>query len=440
VRLGQERPLGLYSQERMTPKFAIAILISLAAAACTTPQEAAQPPESGDSALVETAAPPGDLPVLRSESLGVAETTTTVQPSPEPSIAPAMLAQLTTEEKVGQLFMPVVVGNSATDVTPAEAQANTQLFGVSTPAEVVDRFHLGGIIYLTQNIKAANQVGAFSAGLQDSAGSVGSGIGLLIAVDQEGGRVNRITDGVTVFPPAALLSGDTDAVREAGYLTGTQVAVQGVNVVLAPVADVTATGAEGAIGNRSYGDNPAVVSEMVRAAIDGIQGSGVAAAVKHWPGHGSTRIDSHENLPVLDISRSEWEQRDQVPFRAAIDEDVAIVLVGHLALPSVDPDGDPAIVSSVLIDEILRGDLGFDGVVMTDALNMGAVAGFNQAELSVNAVLAGADILLVPPDLPASYAAVLSAVGDGRISAERLDDATLRVLNLKEQLGLLPIS
>jgi beta-N-acetylhexosaminidase len=348
-----------------------------------------------------------------------------------------ILAELTVEEKIGQLLMPVMAGSDASQVSEAEAAANQEVFGYSTPAEVVAAYKLGGVIYLSNNIVAADQVGILSAGLQ-AAAEADTGIGLLIAVDQEGGRVSRITDGVTVFPPAALLSGDTDAVREAGYLTGRQVSVQGINVVLAPVADVTPAAVEGAISNRSYGDDPQVVADMVVAAIDGLQGSGVAAAVKHWPGHGATQVDSHQTLPVLDISRSDWEARDQLPFRAAIDEQVDIVLVGHLAMPGIDPEAGPATTSTVLIQDILRGELGFDGVVMTDALNMGAVSQFDAGEIVVDAVVAGADILLVPPDLPTAHGALMTAAADGTLTAERLDEAVLRVLILKERLGLLP--
>jgi beta-N-acetylhexosaminidase len=377
--------------------------------------------------------------VLDSEVLSpVAESTTTTT-DPGPERAEALLATLTLEEKVGQIFMPVMAGSDATTVSAPEGAANQEVFGYQTPAEIVSAYKLGGVIYLGDNIITADQVGALSAGLQAASRST-TGIDLLVAVDQEGGRVNRITDGVTVFPPASLLSGDTEAVREAGYLTGRQVALQGVNVVLAPVADVTATGTTGAIGNRSYGDDPDVVADMVRAAVVGLQEAGVAAAVKHWPGHGATEVDSHLSLPVLDITRSAWEERERVPFVAAIEEGVDIVLVGHLALPDVDPAGDPATVSPVLIDQLLRNDLGFEGVVMTDALNMGAVAGIDRGELVVEAVAAGADILLVPPDLVVAYDAVIQAVLSGRLPESRIDSAALRVLVLKHQLGLLPVS
>lgn len=411
------------------------------AAGCASTSSAEPAQESPERLQSEPAAEqdgPVEEAVEEVASIGEAETAPAPPEEPSgPSAAEELLPTLTLEQKVGQLFMPVVWGSDPTTVTDLEGRRNEEVFGFRTPAEIVAAYDLGGVMYLGHNIVTANQVGDLSAGLQEVALADG-GIGLLVAVDQEGGRVNRITDGVNVFPPAAILSGDRLAVEEAGYLTGNQVSGQGVNVVLAPVADLAEPGTSGAIGNRSYGSDPAVVADMVTAAIDGLQGSGVAAAVKHWPGHGPTEVDSHIRLPVLGIGQAEWEQRERFPFEAAIDSDVAIVLVGHLVLPSIDPTSAPATVSPVLIDEQLRSVLGFDGVVMTDALNMGAVSDLDPGQLVIESVAAGADVMLYPPDLPAAHAALLEAVQAGELDEARLDQAVLRVLRLKESLGLLP--
>ncbi|MEM7339698.1 MAG: glycoside hydrolase family 3 protein [Actinomycetota bacterium] len=376
-------------------------------------------------------------PSIGSEEVAPEELPTPTTAAPQPSAAELALADMTVEEKVGQLLMPVLAGTSATSVTAAEAAANGDVAGgLATPAEIVARYNLGGVLYLGLNIDTADQLGTLSEGLQRAA-EADSSVGLLIAVDQEGGRVSQITDGVTVFPPAATLSGDVEAVAEAGYLTGQQVQLQGVNVVLAPVADLNPPNSAGAIGNRSYGEDPAVVAQMVEAAIDGLQGAGVAAAVKHWPGHGATRVDSHLDLPSLDVTQATWDARERVPFASAIDAEVSIVLVGHLVLPGIDPSADPATFSSVLIDDLLRNQLDFNGVVMTDALNMGALDAYDQGAVVVDAILAGADIMLFPPDLDVAYTALLAAVNNGRIAQERLDQSVLRVLALKESLGLL---
>ncbi|MDH3684296.1 MAG: glycoside hydrolase family 3 protein [Acidimicrobiia bacterium] len=412
----------------------LALLAGLFAAGCGTAGSAAVANNNAPRLQSEPAPAVADTAGPEAATATVAEP----EPDPGPERAEEILSDLSLEEKVGQLFMPVVHGSDAITVTATEARSNETVFGYRTPSEIIEGYKLGGVMYLRHNVVTADQVGALSAGLQSAARSE-TGIGLLVAIDQEGGRVSRLTDGVTIFPPAAILSGDGLAVEEAGYLTGRQVSGQGINVVLAPVADLTTPGTPGAIGNRSYGDDPLLVADMVRAAVGGLQGSGVAAAVKHWPGHGPTTVDSHVSLPVLDITRAVWEERERVPFEAAIAEDVAIVLVGHLALPAVDPAGEPATVSPVLIDEELRDQLGFEGVVMTDALNMGAVSDLDQGDLAIRSVAAGADVLLYPSDLPTAYGAVLDAVRTGELTQYRLDQAVLRVLRLKAQLGLLPM-
>lgn len=382
-----------------------------------------------------------ELSEASAEAEEAAATPVVVTPSPETAEpradpVPALLASLTVEEKIGQLLMPMVFGLSDSP-SADDAARNLQAHGAAIPTDLVSAHHLGGVIYLDENIDSAQQVRALSRDLQ-AASVADSGIGLLVAVDQEGGRVSRLSDEVTVFPPAADLAGDAQLVREASYVTGQQVQQQGINVVLAPVADVLdPADAASFIDNRSFGDDPRVVAEMVGAAVDGLQQAGVAAAVKHWPGHGATPVDSHELLPSLDVGREEWEQRERLPFASAIERGVEIVLVGHLALPQLDRTGDPATVSPALVDGLLRNGMGFDGVVMTDALNMGAVGSIPQRQLVVDAVLAGADIILIPPSLEEATAALTEAVADGTITEERLDRSVTRILRLKHDLGLL---
>ncbi len=414
----------------------LALMLAAVLLAACSQSAAAQ--ETAQQATEATGRPSlqSDTTVIDGPTPEAPTVTTTPPPPPVPGRAEEVLAGLSTEEKVGQLLMPVLAGRDPAQVSAEDKKTNRSATGVGVPADIVASYHLGGVIYLAKNIGTADQVDLLSAGLQQAA-RADSGVGLLVAVDQEGGRVNRITDGVTVFPSAAVLSGDAAAVREAGYLTGRQVADLGINVVLAPVADVTRPDMASFISNRSYGTDPQVVSQMVTASVDGLQDSGVAAAVKHWPGHGGTDVDSHRELPVLDISRQAWDERERIPFQAAVDHRVSIVLVGHLAIPSLDPSGGPATVSSAMIDGLLRTELGFDGVVMTDALDMGAVGGIDPGRLVVQAVLAGVDILLVPPDLEVAYRALTSAVRQGEISAERLDRSVLRILRLKERLGQL---
>ncbi len=346
-----------------------------------------------------------------------------------------LLGQMSTEQKVGQLFIPVVAGLHPTEVSEEDRARNVAVFGFETPAEIIENYQLGGVMYLAPNVDGVDQVESFTAGLQEVAEE--STVPLLVAIDQEGGRVNRITSGVTVAPSAAELSGDADRVREASNTTAAEVQELGVNVVLAPVADLSAASDPGVIGNRSFGEDPEVTGEMVAAAVQGLQGPGVAAAVKHWPGHGATDIDSHESKPSVLVSKPLWDTRERIPFEAAIEQDVEIVLVGHLSFPEFAPDNRVATVSDYLIEDLLRTELNFDGVVMSDALNMGAVADIPQSELGVQSIEAGMDMLLYPENMGAMYQGVMTAVESGRISEERLNESVLRILRLKSSLGLL---
>ena len=420
---------------RLIPGRLIPVLlaVAMAGAACSTTTAAES---ATDTTLPAVTASVGEESSLTDSADTAGDSTAADGTSVDEAAVDAvseLVASLTVEQKIGQLLMPVVFGTGA-DPSPSDRELNLQAHGYATPNEIVEAYQLGGVIYLPNNVESAAQLRTMSSQLQETATQAG-GIGLLVAVDQEGGRVSRISEEVTSFPPPVDLAGDAGQVREASYVTGQQVQQQGVNVVLAPVADVWQPGSF--IGNRSFGGDPAVVSTMVAAAVDGLQQSGVAAAVKHWPGHGATPEDSHEKLPTLDVARSLWEERDLPPFRAAIDQDVSIVLVGHLALSQFDPSGVPATISPILIDGLLREEQGFDGVVMSDALNMGAVDNIPPQELAVASVQAGIDVILIPPSLELASAGLTNAVASGEISQERLDQSVTRILRLKQQLGLL---
>jgi beta-N-acetylhexosaminidase len=259
---------------------------------------------------------------------------------------------------------------------------------------------------------------------------------LFVAADQEGGRVRRIQgEGITVVGSARSLAGDAAAVYEAALLTGQELRAIGINVVFAPVADVVRSDI-GVIGNRSYGTDPTLVSEMVSASVEGLQAGGVAAVAKHWPGHGATEVDSHRQLPIVASSEDEWRSIDLPPFVAAVEAEVDALMVGHLALPNLG-SADPATISPRLTRELVRDELSFGGVLFTDAMDMDALDGIEEAELAVLVVEAGIDVLLVPPDLAAAVSGLTNAVATGRISEDRLDASVERVLRLKDDLGLL---
>jgi beta-N-acetylhexosaminidase len=333
------------------------------------------------------------------------------------------------EEKVGQLFVAQVYGTAAdqTDVR------NTRAYGVDTPAEVVARYHLGGVVYFADNITAPEQVTRFSAGLQAA-----SGVPLLISVDQEYGRVARFGPPVTQFPGAMALgaAGDPALARQAAAVGGRELKALGVGLNYAPDADVNVNPANPVIGVRSFSSDPQLAADLTAAQVTGYQEAGIAATAKHFPGHGDTAVDSHTGIPVVGHTREEWERIDAPPFRAAVAAGVDVVMTGHIVVPSLDPGGTPATLSAPILTGLLREELGYDGVVTTDALNMAGVRQkFGDAEIPVLALKAGADQLLMPQDLETAYRAVLKAVRNGEISEVRIDRSVERILKLKKKVG-----
>ncbi len=363
------------------------------------------------------------------------------------------MAGMSVEERIGQLLMPYAYGASASDVSPAQADANRQLYGVSTPAELVSRYHLGGVILLprntlhptlaelpTENTTNPAKVPALTNALQQ-ASLDDSGIPLLISTDQEEGLVTRIAAPLATFPGSMPLGAarDTSLARKVAAATGRELASLGVNLDLAPDADVNVEPRNPVIGLRSFGDDPALVSGLVAAQVAGYQGdAGIGAAAKHFPGHGDTTVDSHTGLPRITHDRPTLDRIDLPPFRAAIDQGVDVVMAGHLLVPALDP-AEPATLSRKILTGLLRHELGFDGVVMTDSLWMAGIRSRSKsdADAALHALLAGADVLLMPPDPAGTVARLVDALRSGRLSERRLNGSVRRVLGLKEQLGLL---
>ncbi|MFD3758302.1 glycoside hydrolase family 3 protein [Streptomyces sp. NPDC058622] len=344
-------------------------------------------------------------------------------------------------EKVGQLFVSRAYGHSATDPDPADAERNLALFGVRTAAELVSRYHLGGIVYFAwaHNTRDPRQIAELSGGLQRAALGSGARIPLLLSTDQEHGAVARIGRPATLLPGAmALGAGGSPAdARRAARISGTELAAMGIRQDYAPVADVNVNPANPVIGVRSFGSDPRAVAALVAAQVRGYQGAGVAATAKHFPGHGDTETDSHVGLPVMRHSRAVWEELDEPPFRAAVEAGVDAIMTAHIVFPALDPSGDPATLSRPIVTGILRERLGFRGVVVTDALDMAGVRQkYGDERVPVLALLAGCDQLLNPPDLGLAHRSVLAAVEAGELTEARIDVSVLRVLELKARRGL----
>jgi hypothetical protein len=261
-----------------------------------------------------------------------------------------LLAELSVEAKIGQLFMIFACGEDVASVSFQEADANRDLLGVATLAEAISRWQVGGVIYLgantldgrankpTGNLSDPAQIARLSAEAQQVSANE-TGIGLLIAVDQEGGRVARVGPPATQFPAAAVFGrvGDPNLARLAGFVTAKELRALGINQVLAPVADVLDDPNNLVIGDRSFSSDPAVASTFVAAQVTGLQEGGVAATAKHFPGHGDTSIDSHQRLPIIGRDRASWDRADRLPFDTAIAAGTAVIMTGHLAMPALDP-------------------------------------------------------------------------------------------------------
>ncbi|TQS44626.1 glycoside hydrolase family 3 protein [Cryptosporangium phraense] len=360
--------------------------------------------------------------------------------------AKAIAGKLADVDLVGQMLMPFVYGDAADQVSDATRQLNVARDGVGTPSEIVKKYRLGGVILIRRsnddptaptnpasNVGSPDQVRAFTSGLQKTAQGLPAGVPLMVGVDQEHGTVTRIREGVTRLP-AAMAFGAADDVsltEKAAAVSGSELRTLGIDVDFAPDADVIGGPGNTVIGSRSYGSDPAAVGKQVAATVRGYESVGVATAMKHFPGHGHTDVDSHEALPVLTQTKATLEQEDLAPFKAGIEAGSEIVMSGHLSVPALDPEF-PASLSHKILTDLLRGELGFTGMVVTDGLDMKALTDkYGPAEVAVRAILAGNDLLLQPPDVGAAQQGLLAALKSGRLSRERAVEAVTRVLTVK---------
>ncbi|MQA84954.1 MAG: glycoside hydrolase family 3 protein [Streptosporangiales bacterium] len=353
----------------------------------------------------------------------------------------AMLQRMTLEEKVGQLFVVQFYGHRADASDQDSVAANRRLYGVDNAAQLIDAYPVGGVIYYADNLDNPKQIAKLSNGIQRAGMRGRPRIPLMIGADQEQGVVTRIGPPATEFPGnMALGAGRRPAdATAAAHVTGAELRAMGINQDYAPVADVNVNPQNPVIGVRSFGSDPALVAEMTAAATDGYQGGKVAATAKHFPGHGDTDVDSHTGIPIINHTREEWQRIDEPPFGAAIGSGVDSIMTAHIVVPALDPSEDPATLSQPIMNGILREEMGYDGVVVTDALDMDGVREkYGDDEVPVLALKAGVDQLLKPPDgkFEQQYNAVLEAVRSGEISERRLDQSVERILRLKQRLGL----
>src|ERR1700674_1573386 len=342
------------------------------------------------------------------------------------------LRKMTTDEKIGQLLFTTYHGN----FTAADAPAYQKMM------HDVKDLHVGGFI----NVTEASPLGivksqAYPTAVLSNQLQVKSKLPLLIGADFERGTAMRLDEG-TSFPTAmaraVAAAGNPRAAYRGGGIAGGEAGAVGIHWIYAPVADVNNNPGNPIINTRSFGEDPARVAEFVAEFVRGVEENGGLATAKHFPGHGDTASDSHLDLPVIHADRERLERMELVPFRAAMDAGVSSVMTGHLSIPALEPDPDtPATLSPHILTELLRNELRFQGLIITDAMDMGGITVRNApGEAAVRAVVAGADAVLMPPVAGAAFEALQAAVKSGRISRERLDASVRRILQAKARLGL----
>lgn len=346
-----------------------------------------------------------------------------------------VLGKMSLMEKVGQLFIvrpEALAENSNAETAPATDRVDDAVISR------IEEYPVGGIALFSRNITSAEQLPMFISDLQSS-----SKYPLFIAVDEEGGRVARIANS-DFFNVASYKSmedigksGDASKAEEVGRQIGSYLKELGFNLDFAPVADTNTNPQNIVIGDRSYGSDPALVARMVSAQLDGMHDSGIMGTLKHFPGHGDTKDDTHSGYVSIEKTWDELKECELVPFITALPK-ADMVMVSHITAVNVTSDKLPTSMSETMITGKLRNELGYDGVIITDAMAMGAVAdNYTSAEAAVTAVKAGVDIVLMPQNLDEAFNGVMNAVTDGEISMERLDESVLRILKMKAKYKLI---
>ena len=370
------------------------------------------------SLLVLTALAGGAMTIFVWKPWTQSETNEQIQqqnmPEPEVDKIQERLNAMSLDEKVSQMIIP-------------QAPRATSLEAVSKKLETAP---YGGYILMGENYRTLKKTREFIEKMQSMAKTP-----LIITTDQEGGSVQRVQSITNVqatdipFMWQVGQTGDTTKARTIGRVMAEEMRTIGINVDAAPDADVYSNPYNTVIGQRSFSSDPEVVSKMSLALANGLDENGVIATYKHFPGHGNTATDSHSALPVIESTRTELDAIDLVPFKNAIKNGAKIIMVGHIALPNVTGDNTPASLSKNLTTDLLRNELGFKGLIMTDGLNMGALtSNYEDAEIYQMAVEAGADLLVLPTDPELAVQVIKENVDE-----KRIDESVYRILSFKEK-------
>ncbi|MGW8267448.1 MAG: glycoside hydrolase family 3 protein, partial [Longimicrobiales bacterium] len=373
------------------------------------------------------------------DTLGGAYPDTAGAETPEPpapvfdSWADSVLSTLSLREKAAQLMMPWVLSDFAPEGSPSSRRI----------LKMVEEDGVGGVIF---SVGSPMEGAAKVNELQSRAR-----VPLLVAADLERGAGYRFRGavslpgaislgGATEFPSLMAVGATRDAelAREMGRITAVEARALGIHTPFAPVLDVNNNPDNPIINVRSFGEDPHEVARLGRAFTRGAQEGGVFATGKHFPGHGDTETDSHLDLPVIRVARERLEAVELLPFRAAIEEGMGGIMTAHVTVPNLNGGGNlPATLSKMVLTNLLREEMDFHGLVFTDAMDMLAIdRRFPRGEATVRAVEAGADVILMPPNVEAAVQALVDAVVEGRVTEERLDESVLRILRVKEEMGV----
>lgn len=339
---------------------------------------------------------------------------------------------MTLEEKVGQMFVlrTSALNNGVAPKTMTDKQS-----------EMIKQYAIGGVILFDENLSDKATLVQYLSDLQSN-----SKYTLFVGVDEEGGIVSRLgrhgNMDVTRFPNMAEIgaTGDTSKAFDVGDTLGKQLKALGVNLDFAPIADVNTNPDNPVIGVRSFGSDANLVASMVEQEVKGLQGQNVSATLKHFPGHGDTQTDSHAGETISTQNKERLKSVEFVPFEAGIKAGVDFIMAAHIVMPNADSSGLPASLSSTMLTDILRGELGYKNIIITDSMSMGAITGYySSADAAVLAVKAGVDILLSPVDFVGAYNAVIAAVKSGEIPESRIDESVRRIMATKNVRGLIEL-
>lgn len=351
-----------------------------------------------------------------------------------------IIENMTLEEKIAQIF---IVRPDAMNPNLTSDQINDAMkYGVIEFDEIMQqelkKYPVGGVALFGKNIASPTQLTSFIDSMQQQ-----SSISLFIGIDEEGGTVSRIAKSENFAVPkfeSMQIIGETQNVKNAqnvGQTIGSYLKKYGFNLDFAPVADINTNPDNIVIGDRSFGNDPDLVAEMVAAEILGLHNSGIMSCVKHFPGHGDTKSDTHTEYVIVDKTWGELKMCELIPFINSLDT-TDMVMISHISTPNITEDELPASLSTEMIEGKLRKELGYKGVVISDSMSMGAITEvYSSSDSAVKAILAGTDIILMPENFVDAYNGIYNAVITGVISESRIDESLLRILSLKVRYNLI---